>query len=98
MGSLRIEGPALDDRAQRGGVEMVELVAALAAGAHEAGLLEDGEVLGDGLARGTQAVPVDQSRAEREQGLAVGVGELVEQGPPRRVGECAEHVAHEGDV
>jgi hypothetical protein len=35
-----------------------------------------------------------QPGAELEQRLAVALDELVEDRPPRRVGECLEHVTH----
>ena len=77
-----------------GGVEEVELVAALAAGVEEAGGFEDVEVLGDGLAGGGQTVFHDEAGAELEEGLAVAVEELVEDGAPGGVGERVEDVGH----
>jgi hypothetical protein len=69
-------------------------VAALAAPDDEAGVLEDVEVLGDGLTARAHAVPGDQPGAQLEQRLAVPVLQLVEDGAPGRVGEGLEHVAH----
>jgi hypothetical protein len=85
--------PPLGDGPERRGVEVVELVAALPAGPHQGGLLEDGEVLGDGLARGAEPVPAGQPAAELEQRLATPFLQFVEDGPPGRVRQGLEHVA-----
>lgn len=54
-------------------------------GGDEPGVLEDGEVLGDGLARGAEAVFHGQSGAELEQRLTVPVDELVKDGSTSRI-------------
>ena len=75
-------------------MEVVELVAACAAGGDQAGGLEDVEVLGDGLAGGAEVVLHGEARAELEEGLAIAVGQLVEDGAPRGVGERVVDVWH----
>ncbi|MFN8050490.1 MAG: hypothetical protein U0Q22_03550 [Acidimicrobiales bacterium] len=72
----------------------MELVATVASGRHEAGLLEHVEVLGDGLPRGGELVLGREAGAELEERLAVAVDELVQYGAPSRVGEGLEHVSH----
>ena len=69
--------PPLDDWFERRGVDVVELVPALAAGLDQARGLEDVEVLRDRLPRGAEAVLGRQPRAELEERLPVPVGQLV---------------------
>src|SRR4051794_36560816 len=76
----------------------MELVPALAAGGDEAGLLQDVQVLGDGLPARAEPVPADQPGAQLEQRLVVPLLELVEDGPPGRVREGFEDVAHDGTI
>src|SRR6185437_14848627 len=64
-------GPALGDLAQRPGVEVVQLVAALSLRVHEAGGFEHVDVLRDCLPARAQPVLADEPRAQLEQGLAV---------------------------
>jgi hypothetical protein len=84
--------PALDHGTQRSRVEMVELVATLAAGPDQAGRLQDLQVLRDGLSGRSQAVSHDQPGAELEERLAVALHEFVEDGSPRRVRQGPEDV------
>src|SRR6266542_2477770 len=93
-GGLVFDGPAVEDLLKGGGVEVVELVAAFTARGDEAGELEDGEVLGDGLAGGGEVMLHGEAGAELEEGLAIAVGQLVEDGAPRGVGERIEQVRH----
>src|SRR5687768_2090289 len=86
--------PALGDGPERRGVQVVELVATLAAGPHQARSLEDVQVLRDGLPGRGEPVPADQPAAQLEQRLAVPLLELVEDHAPGRVRERLEHVAH----
>ena len=76
---------------------MVELVATLSPGQDQPGILEDVEVLRDGLAGRARAVVRDQSNAQLEQGLPVPCPELIEDGPARRVGQGLEDIAHHRD-
>jgi len=90
--------PALADEAQWRGVEVVELVATLAARPDQAGCLQDVEVLRYGLARRADAVTHDQSRTDLEEGLAVAIGQLVENRPSRGVGEGPKDLVAVGCV
>jgi hypothetical protein len=71
-----------------------ERVAPFPSPGDQARVLEDVEVLGDGLAARAHPVPADQPGAQLEQRLAVPVLQLVEDGAPGRVGEGLEQVAH----
>jgi hypothetical protein len=74
----------------------VELVAALAPGRDEAGPFEDVQVLGDGLTGGAETVLHREAGAQLEQRLPVAIGQLVEDGAPRRVGERSVDIRHAG--
>ena len=63
---------------ERRALQVVELVAALLAGADEAGLLEHREVLRDRLPRRAEPVLGGQPRAELEQRLPVPLPQLVQ--------------------
>ncbi len=63
----------------------------------EPGGLEDVEVLRDGLPGRAEPVPRGQPDAQLEQCLSVPLPQLVEDGPPGRVGQGPEHVAHGAD-
>ena len=67
-----------------------KLGATVAARGDQAGLLEDREVLRDGLTARGDPVPHGQARAELEQRLAVAVGQLVEDHPAGLVGKSLE--------
>src|SRR3954465_9047692 len=71
--------PALGDGPQRRRVQVVELVAALAAGPHQPRRLEDVQVLRDRLPGRADLVPADQPGAQLEQRLAVPLLEFVEE-------------------
>ena len=75
---------------QGSGVEVVEGVAALAPPVDEPGRLEDVEVLRDRLPARRQAVGAHHAGAQLEQGLAVPLGQGVQQGPPGGVGQRLE--------
>ena len=68
------------DLGQRGGVQVVVLVAPSTFGRDESGGFEEGEVLGDGLAGRIESVLHGQSGADLEECLVVAVDELVEDG------------------
>ena len=70
----------------------MELVPALPPGADEACVLEHLEVLRDGLPGGAETVFHCQSAADLKQGLPVSLDELIQDRPPRRIGECLEQV------
>ena len=84
--------PPVVDEPDGDGVEEVQLLAALAAGGHDPGLLEHLQVLHHAEARHRQA-PL-----ECREGLAVLPEELVEQGPAGRVGQCLEHLVHDPTI
>ena len=74
---------------------MVERVAALAARGYEPSVLQLLEVLGDCLAAGCEAMLHREPAAQLEQCLPVAIGELVEDVPPRGVGQRLEDITHE---
>ena len=75
----------------------MELVAPFSPGIDQPGRLEDVEVLRDSLACRREPVPCRQSDAQLEQGLAVSILELIEDGSSGRVGQGLEHVSHDTD-
>jgi hypothetical protein len=75
----------------RNGVQEVQLLAAPAARDHDAGLLEDPQMLHHAEPRHRQPL------LERAERLAVLLEQLVEQAPARRVGQCFEDLVHSGD-
>src|SRR4051812_14083322 len=76
----------------------MELVPALPARGHEAGGLEHVEVLRHRLPRRAEPVLHREARAELEQRLPVTLGELVEQGPSRGIGQGLEDVTHASTI
>src|SRR5450830_1002505 len=90
-----LDGPAFENRAQRFGIQMVDLGSSLAVRTDQAGILQDGQMLGDRLTRRGAAVSHHQARADLEQGLPVTECELVEDRPSRRVGQRLVQVTHE---
>jgi len=80
------------DEPDRDRVQEVELLAPSPPGDHEARLLELLQVLHHAEARHLEA-PL-----ERAQRLPVLAEELVEQAPPRRIGEGSEHRVHAGTI
>jgi hypothetical protein len=82
--------PAFVDVVDGDGVEVVELFAAVPDGGDEVGVLEEAEVLGDGLAGHVEV------RAEGGEGLAVVLVEKVEELAAAGVGEGFEDVVHDG--
>src|SRR5215470_14306665 len=86
--------PPLDDRFERRGVDVVELVPALAAGLDQARGLQNVEVLRDRLPRRAKPVLDRQARADLKQRLPVPVGQLVEDRAARRIGQGLEDVTH----
>jgi len=72
----------------------MELVPAFPPGGDKARALEHLEMLRDGLPGGAEAVFHRQSAAYLEQRLPVSLDELIEDRPPRRIGECLEQVTH----
>src|SRR5918998_165910 len=92
MGPPLFAAPAPELSIERRRVQVVELVAALAPDADEAGLLQDVEVLRDRLPRRSDAVLRQQPAAELEQRLAVALFQLVEDRPPRRIRKRLEHI------
>ena len=56
----------------------MELVAAVPAGVHQTRRLEQIEGVADRLPRGRDLVPHDQPIADLEEGLAVAIGQFVE--------------------
>ena len=83
-----------DDRFERRGVDVVELVPALAAGLDQTRGLENVEVLRDRLPRRAKPVLDRQARADLKQRLPVPVGQLVEDRAARGVGQGLEDVTH----
>src|SRR5438552_7801058 len=75
----------------------MEFVATVPSGHHQPGRLEDVEVLRDRLPRRRRPMSGDQSRADLEERLAIPILELIENGPPSRICEGFEHVAHVED-
>jgi hypothetical protein len=71
----------------------VELVTALASGRDESGVLEEIEMLRDGLTRHREPMLRRQTGADLEERLALPLGQLVEDRAPRRVGQRFEDVA-----
>src|SRR5436309_8196364 len=86
--------PPLDDRFERRGVDVVELVPALAAGLDQTRGLQNVEVLRDRLPRRAKPVLDRQTRADLKQRLPVPVGQLVEDRAARGVGQGLEDVTH----
>jgi hypothetical protein len=76
----------------------MELVSARALGPDESGRFEDVEVLGDGLSGGAHAVPGDEAIADLEQGLAVAIGQLVQNRAPGSVRQRLEQVTHPATI
>ena len=70
--------PPLDDRFERCGVDVVELVPALAPGLDQTRSLENVEVLRDRLPRRAEPVLGRQTRADLKERLPVPVGQLIE--------------------
>jgi len=68
----------------------MELVAAPALRSHQAGLLEYVEVLRNRLPAGADAVTHDQPTTDLEEGLAVAIGQFIEDCPSGWVGEGPE--------
>jgi hypothetical protein len=68
--------------------------APLDGGGHQAGLAQHGQVLGHGLPGHGQAVVVDEPHGELEEALVVPRGELLEQDPPRGMGQRLEQDVH----
>src|SRR5215470_2224145 len=86
--------PPLDDRFERRGVDVVELVPALAAGLDQARGLQNVEVLRDRLPRRAKPVLDRQARADLKERLPVPVGQLVEDRAARGIGQGLEDVTH----
>jgi hypothetical protein len=74
------------DLADRDGVEVMELLPAVATGHHEAGALQDAEVLHHSEAR-----QVRKAGAQLTDGLTVRGEQRVEHRAPRRLGQRPEH-------
>lgn len=55
-------------------------------------------MLGDRLPRRCDAVPHRQTAAQLEQALSVALGQLIEDEPPRRVGEGLVDVSHRASI
>jgi hypothetical protein len=87
-------GPPVSDARQRGAVERVVLVAALAPGHDQARGLEHVKVLRDGLPGGGQAMTGGQPGADLEQRLVAALGQLVKDPAPGQVGQGLEDVGH----
>ena len=81
---------------ERSGVDMVDLGPTLAPRLQQTGRLEDVEVLRDGLSRQADLMTRREPGADLEQRLPVALAQLVEDRPPRGIGErgegCAELV------
>src|SRR5258706_176150 len=90
----RLREPPLDDRFERSGVDVVELVTALAAGLDQTRGLQNVEVLRDRLPRRAKPVLGRQARADLKERLPVPVGQLVEDRAARRIRQCLEDVTH----
>src|SRR5262245_362370 len=86
--------PPLDDRFERRGVDVVELVPALAAGLDQTRGLQNVEMLRDRLPRRAKPVLDRQARADLKERLPVPVGQLVEDRAARGIGQCLEDVTH----
>jgi len=72
----------------------MKLVPAIAPRGDQTGRLEDVEVLGYRLPCQAEPVLHGQAGADLEQGLSVTFDELVEDHPPRRVGDGAVNIGH----
>src|SRR5215470_14252007 len=86
--------PPLDDRLERRGVDVVELVPALAADLDQTRGLQNVEVLRDRLPRRAKPVLGRQARADLKESLPVPVGQLVQDRAARRIGQGLEDVTH----
>ena len=80
--------PAVVQEPDRNRVQVVDLLPAAATAHHQAGLLEQSQVLRDGDPRHVMR------SCQRHQCLAVLVEERVEKRSPSRVGKCPEHRLH----
>lgn len=86
--------PTLNDGFERCGVDVVELVPALATGLDQTRSLENLEVLRDRLPRRAKPVFGRQPRADLKERLAIPVGQLVEDCAARGIGQGLEDVTH----
>jgi hypothetical protein len=89
-----VREPAIEQVLQRRGIEVVERVPTLVAGADQAGRHEQVEVLGDGLPGRAKLMLGRQPCAQLEQRLPIAVGELVKDRPSGGIGQRFEDVAH----
>ena len=90
--AVAVEPPVMDP-ADRHGVEVVVPLATDLAAGHEAGRLQDAQVLHD-----AEPAHLRQRRLQVSQRLAITLEEPVEQRPPAGVGQRAEHlVVHAAD-
>src|SRR5258705_10439313 len=80
---LGLVEPPLDDRFERSGVDVVELVPALAPGLDQAGGLENVEVLRDRLPRRAEMGLGRQAGTDVEQPLAISARRFVKDDPAR---------------
>ncbi len=87
--ALVFADPALVDFVDGNGVEVVELFAAVPDGGDEVGVLEEVQVLGDGLTAHVEVL------AEGGEGLAVVLMQQVEQLAAAGIGQGFEHVVHD---
>jgi hypothetical protein len=96
MGALRRIGPEPSghDALKRFGVQVVELVAALASCLDQARGFQHGKVLADRLAGQPQTVLGRQPRADLEQGLAIPFRQLIEDAPTGGIGQRLEDIFH----
>jgi len=78
---------------QRLGVDVVELVPAVAPGLDQASRLQHVQMLRDCLARRTEVVSCRESRADLEERLTVALGQLVEDRPPRWLSQRGIYVS-----
>jgi hypothetical protein len=87
-GLVELGDPAFLDLVDRGRIEVVKPFASAPDDGHEAGPLQDVEMLGGRLARHVQAV------AQLAQRLAVVLAQTVEQPPPGGIGQRFEDLVH----
>jgi hypothetical protein len=84
----------LGDGSEGLAVEVVKLRATAALGCDKAGVLQNRQVLRDGLSRRADSVPGQQHRAQLEERLAVASCEFIEDEPPGLVVEGLEDRGH----
>jgi hypothetical protein len=89
-----LEWPTPYNLGKRSGVEVVKLVTTFSLGLDEARILEDVEMLRDGLAGRSHPMPCGEAGTNLEQGLAVPLAQFVQDRPPRRIRKGLVDISH----